>query len=220
MNLEGFRRLVLRTLWTRILVLFVLLFVGAVIIVLLVGCTPTPTPTTSPLPTPISPLPTPVQQVSPTITLLPLSSMEGTNRVIGPREYSTQGDNQMDFTEMLAVALFLSVIANRLIEALIVPLFDRFKIDKFWLQYISWGVGAGLVGLSGVNLFVKYVPSTVVGLALTAIVCGGGANFINDIFTPNYLLGELEEVVDEPEAALVNLPTDPGSFYGPPINED
>lgn len=88
----------------------------------------------------------------------------------------------MDEVPMLVTATFLSVVANRLIEALVVPIFDKFKLNKFWLVYIAWVVGGLLIGLSGVNLFADYLPNETVGLVLTAIVCGGGANFINDLF--------------------------------------
>lgn len=88
----------------------------------------------------------------------------------------------MEFAEMLTVAVFLSVVANRLIEALVKPVFGKFGLDTFWLLYVSWPIGGLLVGLSGVNLFAAYLPTPIVGQILTAIVCGGGANFINDLF--------------------------------------
>jgi uncharacterized membrane protein HdeD (DUF308 family) len=82
----------------------------------------------------------------------------------------------------LTIALFLATVANRLTEALIVPIFDKQKWDKFWLMYISWIVAGALVALAGVNLFGAYVPNPVVGQILTALVAGGGANFIADLF--------------------------------------
>lgn len=83
----------------------------------------------------------------------------------------------------LTVALFLATVANRLTEALVVPVFDRLKLDHFWLLYISWIVAAIVVAFSGVNLFADYVPNPLVGQILTAIVSGGGANFIADLFS-------------------------------------
>jgi hypothetical protein len=38
-----------------------------------------------------------------------------------------------------------------------------------------------LVWLSGVNLFVEYIPNVLIGQALTAIVAGGGANLLHDL---------------------------------------
>ena len=82
----------------------------------------------------------------------------------------------------LTVALFLATVANRLTEALIVPVFEKFKWDKFWLLYVSWVVAGIIVAFSGVNLFADYIPNPVTGQILTAIVAGGGANFIADLF--------------------------------------
>jgi hypothetical protein len=84
--------------------------------------------------------------------------------------------------EALGAAFFLALVANRLTEALIVPLFDRLKWDKFWLLYIGWVMGALLVAFTGVNLFATYIPTPSVGQILTAIVAGGGANFLADLF--------------------------------------
>jgi hypothetical protein len=83
----------------------------------------------------------------------------------------------------LTVAVFLAVVANRLTEALIVPLFDKMAWDKFWLLYISWIIAGVVVAVSGVNLFGDYIPnSPLAGKVLTAIVAGGGGNFIADLF--------------------------------------
>jgi hypothetical protein len=92
------------------------------------------------------------------------------------------GGEPMEFVEMLTIAVFLSVVANRLIEALVVPVFGKYNLDTFWLLYVSWLVSGVLVWLSGVNLFVGYLPNLAIGQVLTAVVCGGGANFINDLF--------------------------------------
>jgi len=136
-----------------------------VAVAVLVGCVVDVMPTVSPLPTPpASPLAVPGRDLE----------IAATGEFLGGVE--------MDLAEMLAIAIFLSMVANRLIDALAVPIFERYALDTFWLKYVSWVVGGALVGLSGVNLFVAYLPNEVVGLVLTAIVCGGGANFINDLF--------------------------------------
>lgn len=82
----------------------------------------------------------------------------------------------------MTVALFMSTVANRLVEGLIVPVFEKYELDKFWLLYISWAIAGGLVAVSGVNLFGDYIPDQVVGQVLSALVAGGGANFIHDLF--------------------------------------
>lgn len=84
--------------------------------------------------------------------------------------------------EPLAIAAFLSVVANRLVEALIVPIFDKLKIDKFWLLYVAWVVAGAIVALSGVNIFGSYIPDQTAGQFLTIIVAGGGSNLIADLF--------------------------------------
>lgn len=84
--------------------------------------------------------------------------------------------------EALTVALFLAMVANRLTEALIVPIVEKLKIDRFWLLYVSWVVAGVMVAFSGVNLFIDYIPDPAMGKILTAIVAGGGANFIADLF--------------------------------------
>lgn len=84
--------------------------------------------------------------------------------------------------DTLVVALFLVVVANRLVEALVVPVFDKFKLDKFVIQYIAWVVGGLLVWLSGVNLFTAYLPGPSAGQILTAVLSGGGATLLHDIF--------------------------------------
>jgi hypothetical protein len=93
----------------------------------------------------------------------------------------------MTIAEQIAVAIlaagFLATIVNRLIDALIVPIFEKYELDQFWLKYVSWIVGGGLVALTNINLFFwidwRY---PVIGYILTALVAGGGANFIADIF--------------------------------------
>ncbi len=106
----------------------------------------------------------------------------------------------------LTVALFLALVANRLTEALIVPVFEKFKWDKFWLLYISWIVAGVLVALSGVNLFGDYIANPLVGQVLTAIVAGGGANFIADLFN-NRVEPAREPAPSDPAAVTVTQPT-------------
>jgi hypothetical protein len=84
--------------------------------------------------------------------------------------------------ELLVAALFMATVANRLVEGLITPIFTKFAWDKFWLTYIAWAVGGVLVWLSGINLFEAYLPSPLAGQILSALVAGGGANLIHDLF--------------------------------------
>ena len=75
----------------------------------------------------------------------------------------------------------LSVVANRLVEGLIVPIFDKYELDKFWLMYVAWLVAGVIVWLAQINLFIEIFPSQLVGLLLTAICAGGGANLLHDL---------------------------------------
>lgn len=84
--------------------------------------------------------------------------------------------------ELVVAALFLAMVANRLVEGLIKPIFERFGWDKLALMYLAWLVGAGLVFAARINLFATYLPDPLTGQILSAVVAGGGANLINDIF--------------------------------------
>jgi hypothetical protein len=88
----------------------------------------------------------------------------------------------MEFApEILAVVVGFMVLANRLVEALITPIFDKYELEKFWLMYVAWAVSGVLVWLAGVNLFAEFMPDPLVGKILTAIVAGGGANLLHDL---------------------------------------
>jgi hypothetical protein len=88
----------------------------------------------------------------------------------------------MEFApEILAIVIGFMVLSNRLVEALITPIFEKYELDRFWLMYIAWAVSGVLVALSGVNLFAEIMPSAIVGQVLTAVVAGGGANLLHDI---------------------------------------
>ena len=88
----------------------------------------------------------------------------------------------------VVIALFLSLAANRIIEALIRPIKEQLaasgkEISWWWLIYVSWVFGGALAWLAGLHLFEAYLPGyPIVDRVLTAIVVGGGANLINGIF--------------------------------------
>lgn len=83
---------------------------------------------------------------------------------------------------MLESAFLLAMFGNRLVEVFVKPLFDKFKLDKFWLMPASWVVCGALGALSGLNLFADLFPNPVIGLVLTAVTIGGGANLLHDVF--------------------------------------
>lgn len=83
--------------------------------------------------------------------------------------------------ETLGVVIGMMILANRLVDALILPLFEKYELDKFWLMYLAWVASGVLVWFTGVNLFAEYIPTPMIGLILTAIVAGGGANMLHDL---------------------------------------
>lgn len=90
----------------------------------------------------------------------------------------------------------LAIIANRLVAALITPLFDKYGWDKFWILYIAWVVAGVLVWLSGANAFDTIFPSALVGQIVTALVAGGGANILHDLTDredPSIVVNRFEE---------------------------
>ena len=101
------------------------------------------------------------------------------------------------FAEILAAAILLSTIANRLVEGLVTPLFKKLKLDGFYLLYVAWVVSAVVVFLGRVNLLGEYIADPLTGQILTALVCGGGANLIHDLFDrPQFKIieGPVEEL--------------------------
>ena len=92
----------------------------------------------------------------------------------------------------MAVAVFLASVAEFMVSGLVKPIWDKFKIDTFWLRYIAWAIASGIVALSAINLFDGYIPSRLVGQALTAAFCGGGSNKIHDFFDKYVSKGETQ----------------------------
>ena len=82
---------------------------------------------------------------------------------------------------VLGIVIGFMVLANRLVAALITPVFDKYGWDKFWLMFVSWAIAGVLVWLADANLFAAYFPSDLVGKILTAIVAGGGSNLLHDL---------------------------------------
>ena len=82
---------------------------------------------------------------------------------------------------VLGVVIGFMVLANRLVAALVTPLFERYGWDHFALMYIAWAIAGVFVWLSGVNLFTAYIPNELIGQILTAIIAGGGGNILHDI---------------------------------------
>jgi len=81
----------------------------------------------------------------------------------------------------LEIAIFLSTVTNRLVEGLVRPIWDKYKLDTFWLMYVSWGVGTLLVLASGVDFCSEFIPYPVASRIVSGLIAGGGANLIHDL---------------------------------------
>ena len=97
----------------------------------------------------------------------------------------------------LGIVIGMMVLANRLVAALITPIFDKYGWDKFWLMFVSWALSGVFVWLTGVNLFVAYIPNALVGKVLTAVVAGGGANLLHDLTDKQDALFLVDDGEDE-----------------------
>ena len=107
----------------------------------------------------------------------------------------------MEFdTVTLGVVIGMMVLANRLVAALVTPLWDKYGWDKFWLMYPAWILAGVLVWLTGVNLFAAYIPNELIGKVLTAIVAGGGSNLLHDLTDKTDSLLPIFEGIKEDEA--------------------
>ena len=96
---------------------------------------------------------------------------------------------------VLGIVIGFMVLANRLVAALITPIFDKYSLDKFWLMFVAWALAGVFVWLANVNLFAAYIPAELVGKILTAVVAGGGSNLLHDLTDP----GEVLIIEDAPE---------------------
>lgn len=88
----------------------------------------------------------------------------------------------MEVLTPLVTAGLLALVANRLTEGLVTPVFEKLSWDRFWLQYVAWLVGGLLLFLADVNLMADYGLEGTVGIVVSALVAGGGANLLHDIF--------------------------------------
>jgi len=98
--------------------------------------------------------------------------------------------------ELLAIVIGFMVLSNRLVAALITPIFDKYQWEKFWLMYVSWVLAGVLVFLADANLFEAYIANPLIGKILTAIVAGGGGNLLHDLTDTSDLV-IFEEIKEE-----------------------
>ena len=86
----------------------------------------------------------------------------------------------------LSVAAFLAVVNKTIVDYLLAPVKKKFpNVDYWWATYVALGTGGLLGWTSQANLFTAYVPDVIVGRVLTAVLVGGGAGLIYDLFDKN-----------------------------------
>jgi hypothetical protein len=83
----------------------------------------------------------------------------------------------------IALAVFLSLVNNRVIEYFAIPLFERFKWDKSLLLYVSAITGFAIALLANADLFMPGLFTPLVSKIISAIIIAGGSNLIHDITT-------------------------------------
>jgi hypothetical protein len=86
----------------------------------------------------------------------------------------------MDIQVFFALVV-LSIVVEKLIAAIIQPIFVKFKWDTWWLLYVSFVVGGLLGWATGLNAFPAMFQAAWVGRLLTALACGAGPTFLYDL---------------------------------------
>jgi hypothetical protein len=101
----------------------------------------------------------------------------------------------IDFSVVLSVLVFagfLALAVSKIVEGFFTPLFDKFNLDKIWLQYVAWVFGA--IAAFGFNIDLitplatqagLVVDTVVLGKVISSLIVGGGANMIWDVFDYN-----------------------------------
>jgi hypothetical protein len=102
---------------------------------------------------------------------------------------------------VLGIVIGMMVLANRLVAALITPIFDKYELDHFWLMFVAWIISGMFVWLTGVNLFAPYIPDAIIGQILTAVVAGGGGNLLHDL-TDKPDINLFEMAIDETDEGV------------------
>lgn len=110
---------------------------------------------------------------------------------------------------VLLFALLLAYVCERLVEFFVKPVLERYKLD-FWTPYAALLFGAAISVAFGVDLFspiAAHLGITLLapwaGLALTAILVGGGSHLIHDVW-PVPIELELDATALTPTVELVS----------------
>jgi len=94
----------------------------------------------------------------------------------------------MEFVQVLAGAVLLSVINNGCIEYLFKQPLDKFKVDSWWLIYVSVALAELIVFGMRINLLAGVGVDTelarIIGTALTGVAMARGSNYLADLPWP------------------------------------
>ena len=85
--------------------------------------------------------------------------------------------------DALGSGIFLAILVKALLDFLAAPLRARWpEIDLWWFDYLALVAGAAVAWLAPLNLLTGYVTSELLARVLSALLIGGGAKLINDVF--------------------------------------
>lgn len=123
-------------------------------------------------------------------------------------------------TAVLAFALFLATVNERLVEKFLKPVLQKGGRES-WTGQVALLSGLLMSVAFGIDLFTPAAEALGISLAvpwtgvlLTGLLVGGGSNFIHDVWpgTPEAVIGEVLEITTpdgetiEVEAAIEPLP--------------
>jgi len=97
----------------------------------------------------------------------------------------------MEMAKLLALSVALAFLAESLVEYIFGTLMDKFEILKSYkwtLMYVALAAGVGLSFFYNLDLIslITDEAATVVGMILTGLIVGRGANFVHQ-FVSEYL---------------------------------
>lgn len=119
-----------------------------------------------------------------------------------------------DVAGVLALAFFLALVVERVIQFVIKPLIESLARAAGWdvervslvIPYIAAILGAGVAWGFGLDLFAALAgaaglaPAAWFTRALTAVVVAGGSNLLHDLWPQGIEIEETIYIEDEPEA--------------------
>lgn len=102
--------------------------------------------------------------------------------------------------EQLGVAVVAAFVLMKLTEALLVPLWERLKWDRFYLLYVTVVICGGLAWFTGLNFLPIFAKASLVGRILSCLAMGFGPSFLWD-------LSDRPEPATVPVVLMVEQPT-------------